>query len=88
NLFHRVFVISCDKYRHLGLGIAGRVEELGEDAVEKVSRLVVDAGFAVEKTGGLDAAKLLEPRGMLNIRLGYGLGRGTAIAPAWRNLAA
>jgi 8-hydroxy-5-deazaflavin:NADPH oxidoreductase len=54
-----------------------------EAAVEAVSKLVLAAGFAVEKTGSLDAARLLEPLGMLNIRLGNGLGRGTAIAPSW-----
>jgi 8-hydroxy-5-deazaflavin:NADPH oxidoreductase len=54
-----------------------------EAAVDAVADLALNAGFAVEKTGGLDAAKLLEPLGMLNIRLGYGLGRGTSIAPTW-----
>lgn len=59
----------------------------GEDAaVAQVETLVKDAGFAVEKTGTLEAARLLEPVGMLNIRLAYGLGRGTAIAPAWLSL--
>jgi 8-hydroxy-5-deazaflavin:NADPH oxidoreductase len=61
----------------------------GEDvAVDAVASLVEAAGFMVEKTGALDAARLLEPLGMLNIRLGYGLGRGTAIAPNWLALAA
>jgi 8-hydroxy-5-deazaflavin:NADPH oxidoreductase len=59
-----------------------------ETAVEAVSALVVAAGFKSEKTGGLDAARLLEPLGMLNIRFGYGLGRGTAIAPNWLAVAA
>ncbi len=58
------------------------------DAVAAVETLAVKAGFATEKTGGLDAARLLEPLGMLNIRLGYGLGRGTAIAPTWLAVAA
>lgn len=61
----------------------------GEDAaVAEVAALVEAAGLTVEKTGSLDAARLLEPLGMLNIRLGYGLGRGTAIAPNWLALAA
>lgn len=62
----------------------------GEDeaAVEQVAELVKASGFAVEKAGKLDAARLLEPVGMLNIRLGYGLGQGTSIAPAWLRLAA
>ncbi|MBX3531730.1 MAG: NAD(P)-binding domain-containing protein [Rhizobiaceae bacterium] len=59
-----------------------------ESAVEAVAQLVAKAGFATEKTGGIDAARLLEPLGMLNIRFGYGLGRGTAIAPNWLAVAA
>jgi predicted dinucleotide-binding enzyme len=58
------------------------------DAVEAVVGLAETAGFAVERVGGLDGARLVEPVGMLNIRFGYGLGRGTAIAPNWLNLAA
>ena len=59
-----------------------------EAAVNAVAGLATSAGFAVEKTGGLESARLLEPVGMLNIRLGYGLGQGTAIAPTWKRLAA
>lgn len=57
-------------------------------AVDAVAELVKAAGFAVEKVGGLDGARLVEPVGMLNIRFGYGLGQGTAIAPSWLKLAA
>ena len=57
-------------------------------AVDAVAELVAAAGFAVEKVGGLDGARLVEPVGMLNIRFGYGLGQGTGIAPAWLKLAA
>lgn len=57
-------------------------------AVDAVAELVKAAGFAVEKVGGLDGARLVEPVGMLNIRFGYGLGQGTGIAPAWLKLAA
>lgn len=62
----------------------------GDDstAVDAVAELVRSSGFAVEKTGKLDGARLLEPLGMLNIRLGFGLGQGTSIAPAWLRLAA
>lgn len=62
----------------------------GDDAaaVDAVAALAEAAGFAVERVGGLDGARLVEPVGMLNIRFGYGLGRGTAIAPNWLNLAA
>lgn len=57
-------------------------------AVDAVASLSRTAGFAVEKAGTLDGARLLEPVGMLNIRFAYGLGRGAAIAPAWLKLAA
>lgn len=59
-----------------------------EAAVDAVASLAAKAGFAVEKAGKLDGARLLEPVGMLNIRFGYGLGQGTLIAPAWVKLAA
>lgn len=58
------------------------------DAVSAVAAVVEKAGFAVETVGGLDGARLLEPVGMLNIRFGYGLGKGTAIAPNWLAVAA
>jgi predicted dinucleotide-binding enzyme len=58
-----------------------------EAAVDAVARLAEAAGFAVEKAGGLEGARLLEPLGMLNIRFGYGLGRGTLIAPNWVTVA-
>ncbi len=57
-------------------------------AVAAVADLATKAGFAVEKVGDLTGARLVEPVGMLNIRLGYGLGQGTAIAPKWVKLAA
>lgn len=59
-----------------------------EAAVAAVAEVVTRSGFAAETTGSLDAARLLEPLGMLNIRFGYGLGHGTAIAPSWTKLAA
>jgi predicted dinucleotide-binding enzyme len=61
----------------------------GDDtpAVNEVAELVKAAGFAVQPTGALSSARLLEPLGMLNIKLGYGIGLGTSIAPTWLNLA-
>jgi predicted dinucleotide-binding enzyme len=59
-----------------------------EAAVERVSELVRQAGFTADNAGKLDASRLIEPLGMLNIRFGYGLGRGTAIAPNWLRVAA
>jgi hypothetical protein len=55
-------------------------------AIAAVQQLVIASGFTVEETGSLDAARLLEPLGMLNIRLGFALGKGTGIAPAWHTL--
>ncbi|MBB4237466.1 NADPH-dependent F420 reductase [Rhizobium esperanzae] len=77
-IFAELFAASPDQTATLPVFLAG-----DEDAVETAAALVKDAGFTVEKTGSLDAARLLEPLGMLNIRLGYGLGRGTGIAPKW-----
>jgi predicted dinucleotide-binding enzyme len=59
-----------------------------EAAVETVAKLVELSGFAVEKAKGLQAARLLEPLGMLNIHLGYHVGLGTSIAPSWVKLPA
>lgn len=57
----------------------------GDDpkAVEVVAALARSAGFAAEVVGDLSQSRLLEPLGMLNIRLAYGVGKGTGIAPAW-----
>lgn len=83
-IFAGVFEQSAASTKTVPVFLAGN----DEASVSAVADLVGKAGFAVEKTGGLDAAKLLEPLGMLNIRLGYGLGRGTAIAPNWLAIAA
>ncbi|CDP50527.1 NADPH-dependent F420 reductase [Paradevosia shaoguanensis] len=52
-------------------------------AVGIVAALARTAGFASEEVGDLSQARLLEPLGMLNIRMGFGLGKGTGIAPNW-----
>lgn len=57
-----------------------------EDARKRVAALAKSAGFATVETGGLASARLLEPVAALNIALGYGLGHGTDIAPAWRGI--
>src|SRR5690606_11379557 len=80
-IFASLFAAPRDDTANVPIFLAGE-----EAAVEQVATLVKNAGFAVEKTGTLDAARLLEPLGMLNIRFGYGLGRGTSIAPAWLSL--
>ena len=80
-IFASLFAAPRDNTANVPVFLAGE-----DAALEKVETLVKNAGFAVEKTGTLDAARLLEPLGMLNIRFGYGLGRGTSIAPAWLSL--
>lgn len=83
-IFAGLFELPASDTAAVPVFVAGN----GEAAVAAVSEMVTLAGFAVETTGGLDAARLLEPLGMLNIRFGYGLGHGTAIAPRWAKLAA
>lgn len=80
-IFASVFAAPKDTTAKVPVFLAGE-----EAAVDAVATLVETAGFKTEKTGTLDAARLLEPVGMLNIRLGYALGRGTNIAPAWLSL--
>ena len=83
-IFAQVLALPRSATAHVPVFVAGD----DAAAVEAVGDLVRGAGFAVETTGGLDASRLLEPLGMLNIRLGYGLGRGTEMAPGWMALAA
>jgi hypothetical protein len=83
-IFAGLFGVSPAQTADIPVFVAGN----DEASVNAVADLAKAAGFAVEKTGGLDGARLLEPVGMLNIRLGYGLGHGTSIAPTWKRLAA
>lgn len=83
-IFASLFDLPVDQTAAVPVFLAGN----DEAAVAAVEKLVEASGFAAEKTGTLDGARLVEPLGMLNIRLGFHLGRGTAIAPAWTALAA
>jgi 8-hydroxy-5-deazaflavin:NADPH oxidoreductase len=83
-IFAGLFAISAAETAEVPVFVAGN----DDAAVAQVADLASKAGFAVENAGKLDGARLLEPVGMLNIRFGYGLGKGTAIAPAWVKLAA
>ncbi len=83
-IFAQLFARPASETADVPVFLAGDNAE----AVDMVADLVRASGFAVETAGSLDAARLIEPVGMLNIRLGYGLGRGTGIAPAWLKLAA
>lgn len=83
-IFASVFATPAADTTNVPIFLAGN----DDAAVDAVADLATKAGFAVEKAGKLDGARLLEPVGMLNIRFAYGLGRGAAIAPAWLNLAA
>lgn len=53
----------------------------GDDTGSKdtVRKIAEDIGFDVVDTGPLSSARYLEPLGMLNIKLGYGLKMGTGI---------
>jgi predicted dinucleotide-binding enzyme len=86
--FNTIFASLFNRPTAETAGIPVFIAGNDEAALAAVEHLVRLSGFAVEKTGGLEAARLLEPLGMLNIRLGYGLGHGTDIAPAWTKLAA
>ena len=57
----------------------------GDDAQarEAVKSLVASLGFNAVDSGGVKSARFLEPLAAMNIYLGYGAGRGTAIAPTW-----
>lgn len=55
----------------------------GERARQTIKALIESIGFQPVDAGGLKNARYLEPLAGLNIYLGYGAGRGTAIAPAW-----
>ena len=83
-IFASLFDLPVDQTAAVPVFLAGN----DEAAVAAVEKLVEASGFAAEKTGTLDGARLVEPLGMLHIRLGFHLGRGTAIAPAWTALAA
>ncbi|WP_332701365.1 NADPH-dependent F420 reductase [Devosia sp.] len=86
--YNTIFAALFDRPASETAGIPVFIAGNDEAAVAAVESLVKLSGFAVEKTGGIDAARLIEPLGMLNIRLGYGLGHGPAIAPSWIKLAA
>jgi predicted dinucleotide-binding enzyme len=83
-IFASVFATPAAGTANVPIFLAGN----DDAAVDAVADLATKAGFAVEKAGKLDGARLIEPVGMLNIRLAYGLGRGPGIAPAWLTLAA
>lgn len=58
-----------------------------EAARAAVVDLARSAGFETLETGALATARYLEPVAALNITLGYSLGHGTDIAPAWQRAA-
>ena len=56
------------------------------DAKKTVANMVTDLEFEAIDAGPLANARYIEPVGELNIHLGYALGWGTAISPAWVRL--
>ncbi|MEQ1771675.1 MAG: NAD(P)-binding domain-containing protein [Devosia sp.] len=83
-IFAGLFAAPANETANVPVFVAGN----DEASVQKVAELAKAAGFASENAGKLDAARLIEPVGMLNIRFAYGLGRGAGIAPAWVKVAA
>jgi predicted dinucleotide-binding enzyme len=83
-IFAQLFALPANDTANVPVFLAGD----DEAAVSAVADLVKLSGFAAEQAGGLDGARVIEPLGMFNIRFGYGLGRGTSIAPTWTKLAA
>ena len=81
-IFASLFDLPAEKTADVPVFLAGN----DEAAVAEVAEIVKLSGFAVETTGALDAARLIEPLGMLNVRLAYGLGQGTSISPGWIRL--
>jgi predicted dinucleotide-binding enzyme len=53
------------------------------EARQAVKELVETFGFRAVDSGAVKNARFLEPLALMNIYLGYGAGRGTAIAPTW-----
>jgi predicted dinucleotide-binding enzyme len=54
-----------------------------EHAGRRVAALITQIGYEPVHSGPLRNARYLEPVGELNIHLGFALGRGPLIAPAW-----
>ena len=57
-----------------------------EDAKKTIANMVTDLEFEAIDAGPLANSRYIEPVGELNIHLGYALGWGTAISPAWVRL--
>ena len=53
------------------------------EARDVVKEFVRSLGFVAVEAGSVKNSRYLEPLAGLNIYLGYGASRGTAIAPAW-----
>lgn len=66
-------------------GVPATVFIAGDDADAnvKVDALVRKIGLIAVQVGGLVRSRYLEPLAGLNIALGYAMGHGTDIAPAW-----
>ena len=56
------------------------------DAKKVIASMISDLEFEPIDAGPLTNARYIEPLGELNIQLGYALGWGTAISPAWVRL--
>jgi 8-hydroxy-5-deazaflavin:NADPH oxidoreductase len=83
--FNTLFAQVIGEGPDFGKGRRAAAFYAGDDAQAKaaVRQLIESLGFEAIDAGPLVSARNLEPLAGLNIRLGYGLGRGTAIAPTF-----
>jgi predicted dinucleotide-binding enzyme len=83
--FNTLFAQVIGEGPDFGNGRRAAAFYAGDDAAAKatVRQLIESLGFEAIDAGPLVSARNLEPLAGLNIRLGYGLGRGTAIAPTF-----
>lgn len=83
--FNTVFAQVLQDGPDFGKGRRAAAFYVGDDANAKavVKALIESIGFEAIDAGPLVSARNLEPLAALNIRLGYGLGRGTKIVPTF-----
>ena len=77
--FNTVFAQNMREGRLKGERLTAFIAGDNSVSKESVRKIAEDIGFDVVDTGPLSSARYLEPLGMLNIKLGYGLKMGTDI---------
>lgn len=83
--FNTLFAQVLQQGADFGGGNKAPVFYAGDSARAKkdVDALITSIGFVPVDAGPLRNARYLEPLGGFNVYLGYGAGKGTAIAPTW-----